>query len=145
MRWNGRHGLTALEQVRQRREMRGRGAHPATQTLRCQPFIGDADEAARRHQNVFTGNKLLKADVLLALGQARRVCQTQITAFTQYLSAEQSLGEPACGNGQVDAALHQGLGDDLAVGLAENQTQFRCAQVDLFDQAAAVGNFEIIR
>ncbi|MNI54558.1 hypothetical protein D3C73_1094560 [compost metagenome] len=145
MRRDGCHRLAALEQVRQRRKVGGGGADPSTQAQRRQPFIGDPDKAARRHQNVLAGDELLEADGLLSLGQTDRVDQTQIISLTQHLSAEQTLGKAAGGDRQVDTAFHQGLGDDLAVGLAKNQPQSGRAPGNFLDQAPAVGDLEVIR
>ncbi|MNL49652.1 hypothetical protein D3C87_1726060 [compost metagenome] len=59
---------------------------------------------------------------MLSLGEAHRIDQTLITALAEHLTAEQSFGETASGDRQIDAALHQRLGHDLAVGLAKNQS-----------------------
>ncbi len=142
---DGRHGLTALEQERQRGKVGGRGADSPTQAKPGQPFVGDADETTRRHQQVFTGHERLQAEGLLALRQARRVQEASVIAFAQHLTAEQSLGETARCDRQVKVALHQGPADDLTVGLAENQAQARRAVGHFFDQASPMGNFEIVR
>ena len=136
---------TALEQIGQRGKMRGRRTHPSSQAQRRQALIGNPDKTAGRHQKVLAGDELLQTDLLLPGRQACRVDQTRIAAFAQDLTAEHALGKTTGGDRQVDAALHQCPRDDLAVGLAEDQPQFRCAAGNFLDQAPTVSDFEIIR
>ncbi len=124
--------------------MRGRRADSPAQTHCRQSLIGNADKAARRHQNVLAFNELLQRDLLLAWRETGRVDQTRIAAFPQHLTTEQALGKAAGSDRQVDAAFHQRAGNDLAVGLAKYQPQLRRTAGDFLDQVAPVGNFKII-
>ncbi|MNO69048.1 hypothetical protein D3C76_598960 [compost metagenome] len=94
---------------------------------------------------MFACDELLETDALLSINQAERVCQAQIIALPQHLAAEQALGKSTGGDRQVDAAVHQRLGDDLAVGLTKNQPQPGGAPGNFLDQAPTVGDLEVIR
>src|SRR3546814_2067932 len=93
---------------------------------------------------MLAGHELRQGEGLLVLRQTGRVDKTGVVAFAQYLAAEQAFGKTSRGDRQIEAALHQGPADDLAMSLAENQSQPRRTSCHFLDQASAMGNFEII-
>src|SRR3546814_17876628 len=93
MQRNGRHGLAALEQERQGRKVGSRGTHPPAQAKPGQPFVGDANEPTRRHEQMLAGQELRQGEGLLVLRQTGRGDRTGVVAFATYLAAAQSFSK----------------------------------------------------
>src|SRR3546814_12715393 len=74
---------------------------------------------------MLAGHELRQGEGLLVLRQTGRVDKTGVVAFAQYLAAEQAFGKTSRRDRQIEAALHQGPADDLAMSLSKNQSQPR--------------------
>ncbi len=144
MRRQGGQRLSAAQQERQRREMRGRRQHPPVQAQVVQHFIDHADKAARRHQHVRTPGEILHRQRVLARRQAGRVNQAGIAALPHGHALQGRRGQAAGCDHQVDLARHQHVGHQAAVGLAEDQSQSRRRHGQRRDRLASQRDLEVI-
>ena len=112
----------AAQQKGKRGEMRGRRLHATLQAHAVQHFVHHADEAARRHQHVFTAHELFDRQRLLATPQAGGIEQAGIASTTRQRLAQGS-AEPAGRDHQIGLARHQHVRRHPTVRLPEDHAQ----------------------